>query len=150
MMFENVDGRTYDGVIGILIAHLGAFGSGELITQDIFHRIFFSNYLIMIMKFCANLGFYKLYRVHTDPTKFPVRRQSKFPWHNSTCQRKLIFIQTFAFIAAVNTSVINLEWLFWILILKFLFKLFSMSEVNNYVFNMKIYRMSNYCDKTAV
>ena len=24
------DGRTDDGVIGILIAHLGAFGSGEL------------------------------------------------------------------------------------------------------------------------
>ena len=31
-MFENVDGRTTDtGVTGILIAHLGAFGSGELI-----------------------------------------------------------------------------------------------------------------------
>ena len=30
-MFENVDGRTLDaGVIGILIAHLGAFESGEL------------------------------------------------------------------------------------------------------------------------
>ena len=30
-MFENVDGRMTDaGVIGILIAHLGAFGSGEL------------------------------------------------------------------------------------------------------------------------
>ena len=30
-MFENVDGQTTDdGVIGILIAHLGAFGSGEL------------------------------------------------------------------------------------------------------------------------
>ena len=35
-MFENVDGWTDDGrandagVIGILIAHLGAFGSGEL------------------------------------------------------------------------------------------------------------------------
>ena len=35
-MFENVDGRTDDGrttdagVIGILIAHLGTFGSGEL------------------------------------------------------------------------------------------------------------------------
>ena len=30
-MFENVDGRTTDArVIGILIAHLGAFGSGEL------------------------------------------------------------------------------------------------------------------------
>ena len=37
-MFENVDGRTEEGwltdagVIGILIAHLGAFGSGELKT----------------------------------------------------------------------------------------------------------------------
>ena len=34
-MFENVDGRTDDGrrddgVTGILIAHLGAFSSGEL------------------------------------------------------------------------------------------------------------------------
>ena len=30
-MFENVDGRTPDaGVTGILIAHLRAFGSGEL------------------------------------------------------------------------------------------------------------------------
>ena len=30
-MFENVDGWTTDaGVTGILIAHLGAFGSGEL------------------------------------------------------------------------------------------------------------------------
>ena len=34
-MFVNVDGRTDDGrtddgVTGILIAHLGAFGSGEL------------------------------------------------------------------------------------------------------------------------
>ena len=30
-MFENVDGRTTDDrVTGILIAHLGAFGSGEL------------------------------------------------------------------------------------------------------------------------
>ena len=37
-MFENVDGqtdgRTDDGVIGILIAHLRAFGSGELKTED--------------------------------------------------------------------------------------------------------------------
>ena len=29
-MFENVDGRTDDRVTGILIAHLRAFGSGEL------------------------------------------------------------------------------------------------------------------------
>ena len=40
-MFENVDGRT-DGrttdaeVTGILIAHLGAFGSGELKNNNIF------------------------------------------------------------------------------------------------------------------
>ena len=39
-MFENVDGRTTDGrttdagVTGILIAHLGAFGSGELKTHQ--------------------------------------------------------------------------------------------------------------------
>ena len=32
-MFENVDRRTDDGVTGILIAHLGAFGSGELIKN---------------------------------------------------------------------------------------------------------------------
>ena len=29
-MFENADGRTDAGVTGILIAHIGAFGSGEL------------------------------------------------------------------------------------------------------------------------
>ena len=40
-MFENVDGRTDDGrttdagVTGILIAHLGAFGSGELESMKI-------------------------------------------------------------------------------------------------------------------
>ena len=40
-IFENVDGRTDDGrttdagVIGILIAHLGAFGSGELKTDSV-------------------------------------------------------------------------------------------------------------------
>ena len=41
-MFENVDGRrttdgrrTDAGVIGILIAHLGAFGSGELKTRGL-------------------------------------------------------------------------------------------------------------------
>ena len=34
-MFENVDGRTTDaGVTGILIAHLGAFGSGERKTKN--------------------------------------------------------------------------------------------------------------------
>ena len=30
-MFVNVDEQKVAGVIGILIAHLGAFGSGELI-----------------------------------------------------------------------------------------------------------------------
>ena len=42
-MFENVDGRrtddgrtTDDGVTGILIAHLGAFGSGELKMTTVF------------------------------------------------------------------------------------------------------------------
>ena len=35
-MFENVDGRTDAGVTGILIAHLGAFGSGELFTDTRF------------------------------------------------------------------------------------------------------------------
>ena len=39
-MFENVDGRrtTDDGVTGILIAHLGAFGSGELINDQNTHK----------------------------------------------------------------------------------------------------------------
>ena len=41
-MFENVDGRTDDrrtdaGVTGILIAHLGAFGSGELKRGKVVH-----------------------------------------------------------------------------------------------------------------
>ena len=46
-MFENVDGRTTDGrttdgrttdarVTGILIAHLGAFGSGELMIRGLY------------------------------------------------------------------------------------------------------------------
>ena len=42
MIFENVDGRTTDhtdaGVIGILIAHLGALGSGALIIGDAHSR----------------------------------------------------------------------------------------------------------------
>ena len=44
-MFENVDGRT-DGrttdarVTGILIAHLGAFGSGELINESVYESHF--------------------------------------------------------------------------------------------------------------
>ena len=41
-MFENVDGRTTDArVIGILIAYLGAFGSGEL-------KMFFTNLFLLV------------------------------------------------------------------------------------------------------
>ena len=50
-MFENIDGRTDDGrqttdagVTGILIAHLGAFGSGELITQETLSNVYNGNY----------------------------------------------------------------------------------------------------------
>ena len=51
-MFENVDGRMTDGrtdgrtdarVTGILIAHLGAFGSGELINKKKRKRYFVDN-----------------------------------------------------------------------------------------------------------
>ena len=42
-MFENVDGRTDARVTGILIAHLGAFGSGELKIN--FSKIFHLNAL---------------------------------------------------------------------------------------------------------
>ena len=38
-MFENVDGGTDAGVIGILIAHLGAFCSGELKSEFTNSRI---------------------------------------------------------------------------------------------------------------
>ena len=44
-MFENVDGRTDGprttdaGVTGILIAHLGAFGSGELKIGALRHHV---------------------------------------------------------------------------------------------------------------
>ena len=42
-MFENVDGRrTEDGVTGILIAHLGAFGSGELINSHWHFKPFYT------------------------------------------------------------------------------------------------------------
>ena len=48
-MFENVDGRTTDaGVIGILIAHLGAFGSGELISK------IFPQWRILVLHFGEN------------------------------------------------------------------------------------------------
>ena len=43
-MFENVDGRTTDaGVTGIIIAHLGAFGSGELKTDRATQGLFALN-----------------------------------------------------------------------------------------------------------
>ena len=47
-MFENVDGRTTDArVTGILIAHLGAFGSGELKNQwTLSHPLFKIDYII--------------------------------------------------------------------------------------------------------
>ena len=44
-MFENVDGLTDAGVTGILIAHLEAFGSGELkmaeevVTKKVLDRL---------------------------------------------------------------------------------------------------------------
>ena len=43
-MFENVDGRTDDRVTGILIAHLGACGSGELNRAWYFMWSLNSNY----------------------------------------------------------------------------------------------------------
>ena len=63
-MFENVDGRTDGrttdaGVTGILIAHLGAFGSGELKSSD---NDFFSPQLILQKsngQFQRNLSFFK-------------------------------------------------------------------------------------------
>ena len=52
-MFENVDGRTDDGVIGILIAHLGAFGSGELIKL-IYRYIPNNDHLVKtLLTFCG-------------------------------------------------------------------------------------------------
>ena len=50
------------------------------------------------------------------------------------------------YIAVVNSSVNNL-----VIILnfdiKFLFKLFSMFIVNDYVFNIEVYRLSIFCKK---
>ena len=56
-MFENVDGRTTDdGVTGILIAHLGAFGSGELKT-----KIGFQDQLSLKagQKYCSILQYFR-------------------------------------------------------------------------------------------
>ena len=58
-MFENVDGRTDDGrtddgVTGILIAHLRAFGSGELIIT---HR-----YFSLIKSMILHVPYMALYR----------------------------------------------------------------------------------------
>ena len=60
-MFENVDGRrtdgrrTDDGVTGILIAHPGAFGSGELIKGLISNMWLFFSYTIQLItiKLCT-------------------------------------------------------------------------------------------------
>ena len=38
-MVENVDGRTDAGVTGILLAHAGAFGSGELTKENRFSGV---------------------------------------------------------------------------------------------------------------
>ena len=58
-MFENVDGRTDDGrrttdagVTGILIAHLGAFGSGELI--NIYSPVSHTKILAFFLPLCGN------------------------------------------------------------------------------------------------
>ena len=69
-MFENVDGRTTDGrrttddgVIGILIAHLRAFGSGELKSSDKLFFFFFSPQLTLQRsngQFQRNLSFFKV------------------------------------------------------------------------------------------
>ena len=63
-MFENVDrrtdGRTTDaGVTGILIAHLGAFGSGELKIKSYFlinkiGRLTFSLLVATFVVLCTN------------------------------------------------------------------------------------------------
>ena len=61
-MFENVDGRTdrrrtTDArVTGILIAHLGAFGSGELITE--YGLKLFQSYFNF---FCAQASMYEYF-----------------------------------------------------------------------------------------
>ena len=41
---RRTDGRTNDGVTGILIAHLGAFGSGELKMKQLEWSQDFSHY----------------------------------------------------------------------------------------------------------
>ena len=48
-MFENVDGRTDAGVTGILIAHLGAFGSGELKQEISLKKIFGGSQILTIL-----------------------------------------------------------------------------------------------------
>ena len=59
---ENVDGRTDDGrttdagVTGILIAHLGAFGSGELKSKV--KRISYQIYFIILNKCTVKITFF--------------------------------------------------------------------------------------------
>ena len=67
-MFENVDGRTDDGrttdgrtdagVTGILIAHLGAFGSGELKNWSVCHQAFLIQFSFSECVPCQGNPFY--------------------------------------------------------------------------------------------
>ena len=52
-VFENVDGRT-PGVIGILIAHLGAFGSGEL--KNMKEKASYITITVMTLKLKTNFS----------------------------------------------------------------------------------------------
>ena len=50
-MFENFEGQTPDaGVTGILIAHLEAFGSGELKSKQIFCLHMVLLYLVLTLR----------------------------------------------------------------------------------------------------
>ena len=75
-MFENVDGRTDGrrtdaGVTGILIAHLGAFGSGELKTKK-------NKKLVSIVFWCVCFFFY-FHRFASKQLVVPKSR-SRFPY----------------------------------------------------------------------
>ena len=65
-MFENVDGRRTDaGVIGILIAHIGAFGSGGTHPSHCSCEITKYRLLIDLENLVANLGKRKRYHCHS-------------------------------------------------------------------------------------